>query len=71
MKSQHIISVGATTYNLLEQMSQNSGQTINEVIVQLIQQQHEVVDLTTGLDTVPSILVNQLDVSLADEKNLK
>ena len=71
MKSQHIISVGATTYNLLEQMSQNSGQTINEVIVQLIQQQHEVVDLTTGLDTVPSILVNQLDVSLADEKNPK
>ncbi|MBM7556721.1 hypothetical protein [Halanaerobacter jeridensis] len=62
MKSQHLISVTPTTYELLEQIAQNKGQTINEVIGQLLNQHHEMVDLATGLDTVPSILVNQLDI---------
>lgn len=61
MRPQHIINLAPETYNLLEEIAENREVTINEVIVQLVHKHHETIDLTTGLDAVPSILVNKLE----------
>ena len=63
MNSQYIINLNPTTYKLLQQLAEDKQATIDDVIIKLIEQQQSAVDLTTGLDTVPSILVDGVDLT--------
>jgi predicted DNA-binding ribbon-helix-helix protein len=66
MKSHHLINLSSTTYDLLEELAQEDNRTINEVIVDLLHQNNQAVDLTTSLDTVPSMLVQNSDSLLTE-----
>lgn len=63
MNSQYMIKLTPTTYKSLQQLAEDRQATINEVLIKLIKQEQNAVDLATGLDTVPSILVNGVDLS--------
>ena len=69
MSSHYIINLPESTYDLLQNLANDNGKTINNVILNLIYEHNETADLTTGLDTVPSILVDQLDLEV--DRSLK
>ncbi|MGM0368883.1 MAG: hypothetical protein ACQEP9_00530 [Bacillota bacterium] len=66
MNSDHLINLSSTTYAHLDKLAQKDNRTINEVIVDLLHENNQAVDLTTSLDTVPSMLVKNSDSLLTE-----